>query len=194
MNRKKSWGEEHKSLLDRIIEDLRFNKINKYISKDCTLLDLGCGYNATLLKRYSNSIKQGTGIDLSVNINLKNVKLIKGRIDKKIKLPSNKFDIITSLAVIEHVDSPETMLKEAYRLLKKNGTLLITTPSKYNKPILEFLAFKLKTISKSEIEDHKRYYDKTSLRKELISSGFMQNKIKVKYFQLGLNIFAIAKK
>lgn len=194
MNRKRSWGEENKSILDRVIEYLRFNKINKYIPKNCVLLDLGCGYNATLLKRYSSSIKKGTGIDLSVNSNLKKIKLIKGRIDNKIKLQSNKFDVITALAVIEHVESPKTMLKEAYRLLKKNGILLITTPSKYNKPILEFLAFNLKVISKSEIEDHKRYYDKMSLQKELVLSGFTKIKVKIKYFQLGLNIFAIAKK
>ncbi|WKZ25991.1 MAG: class I SAM-dependent methyltransferase [bacterium] len=194
MNRKRSWGEENKSTLDTIIEYLRFNKINKYIPQNCVLLDLGCGYNGTLLKKYRNSIKKGVGIDLSVNDKDTDIKLIEGRIDKKIKLRSNEFDIITSLAVIEHVESPKTMLKEAYRLLKKDGILLITTPSKYNKPILEFLAFRINVISKDEIKDHKRYYDKFSLEKELALAGFSKNKIKVEYFQLGLNIFAIAKK
>jgi hypothetical protein len=43
----------------------------------------------------------------------------------------------------------------------------MTIPSVYSKPVLEFLAYKLKIISKDEILDHKQYYDKSKLLSKL---------------------------
>lgn len=192
--RKKSWGEHHKSLLDYVVERQRFTIINKFIKHNPSILDLGCGYDAKLLNNFKGRIKNGVGIDLSVGTCINKIKLIKGRVDKKINLKSGQFDIVTSLAVIEHVDFPEIMLKESFRLLKKGGILLITTPSRYSKPLLELLAFKLRVISGNEIADHKRYYDTNTLKRLLVNSSFSPNNIKIRYFQLGLNIFAIAKK
>jgi hypothetical protein len=40
---------------------------------------------------------------------------------------------------------------------------LITVPSWYAKPALEFLAFKLGIVSLEEIADHKRYYNRDDL-------------------------------
>jgi len=192
--RKKSWGEYPKSLLDLIIEKWRYSKIKKYIKRDSIVLDLGCGYDAKLLKSFQNIIKKGIGIDLNFNQKLKSekIKLIRGRADQKINLPLNSVNTIISLALIEHVENPDMMLSESFRILKKGGNLLLTTPSKYSKPLLEFLAFNLGIISKEEISDHKRYYNKKSLLTALLKAGFRKNKIKTRYFQLGLNIFARA--
>lgn len=192
--RKASWGESKQSILDKIIEQLRFYRIRRHIKPGVSILDLGCGYNAKLLKNLKNQFKIRVGIDLNVNGSIKNVILINGRVDKKIKLASNKFDTITALALAEHVEYPKVMYKETYRLLKKNGQFIMTTPSSMSKPLLEFLAYKLKIISIDEIMDHKRYYDKKSLKLALIESGFKQKNISIKYFQLGLNIIAITKK
>ncbi len=38
------------------------------------------------------------------------------------------FDVIVSCDVLEHVNDPKTALKEAYRCLKTNGTILMTVP------------------------------------------------------------------
>jgi 2-polyprenyl-3-methyl-5-hydroxy-6-metoxy-1,4-benzoquinol methylase len=183
-------------MLDKTIELLRLSKINKYIKPNLVILDLGCGYNGSLLNSISNKIKNGVGVDLSVSdkkIN-KNIKLIEGKADNRIELKSNSFDLVTALALIEHVENPGKMVKEAYRLLKKGGLFLITTPSVSSKPILEFLAFKLGVISYEEIKDHKRYYDIKSLKLLLIDSGFKANKININSFEFGMNILAIAKK
>jgi ubiquinone/menaquinone biosynthesis C-methylase UbiE len=192
--RKISWGEYNKSLPDILIEKVRSTKISKYIKGGSVLLDLGCGFEAPFLKSISKKIKTGIGIDVSVakDKRSKNITLVKGRVDEKIKMESNQFDAVTALAIIEHVENPEKMLKESYRLLKKGGDILITTPSKYSKPILEFLAFKLHVISQEEIGDHKRYYDIGSLRDALKKSGFIN--IKLEYFEFGINLFAKATK
>lgn len=193
--RKKSWGQHGRSYLDVVIEKLRFLKIRSRIGGG-NVLDLGCGYNANLLKSVEKNIKRGIGIDISTNKNLnsKKIKLINSNVDKKINLPSGSFDTMVSLAVIEHLSYPEIMLEESYRLLKNGGKLIATTPSRESKPILEFLAIKAHLISSDEIKDHKRYYDKKSLVKALVQAGFKKAKIEVKYFELGLNIMAVATK
>ena len=192
--RNKSWGETKISLLDKVIQKLRYHQVKKHINKSSSLLDLGCGYDAEFLNSIDN-IKQKTGIDLSVNKNIKNSKTIlkKSMVDKKIDIKSNSFDFITALALIEHVKNQNIMLAEAHRLLRKGGSLIITTPSKKSKPLLEFLAYKLKVISITEIRDHKRYYDINSLTSALIKAGFKKDKIYIKYFNF-LNIIAKATK
>lgn len=190
--RKESWGEYKKGIIDLFIEKVRTSKIIGDIKSHSVILDLGCGYEATFLNLISNKIKKGVGLDISVTPikTSANITLIKGKVDQDIKLNSNQFDNITALATIEHVKNPNKMIKESYRLLKKGGVLSITTPSKYSKPILEFLAFKLKLISATEISDHKRYYDKNTLRDVLTQNGFKENKIEIEYFELGVNILA----
>ncbi|MEM2512589.1 MAG: class I SAM-dependent methyltransferase, partial [Ignisphaera sp.] len=43
--------------------------------------------------------------------------------------PNEFFDLVLSLEVIEHLANPDNMLKEAYRVLRKGGYLLISTPN-----------------------------------------------------------------
>lgn len=190
--KRKVWGQYKKSVLDVLIEIYRLLRVAKYINNiNYKILDLGCGYNAELLSLFSSKIKQGVGIDFSVTKKSKgeNIILLDGHVDKHINLKDNSFDVITALALIEHVENPSKMLQEAHRLLKKNGILLLTTPEVKSKRLLEFLAFRMGVISKREIKDHKRYYSKKSLTKILINSGFSKEKIEIKTFEMGLNLF-----
>lgn len=193
--RKESWGQYKRSFLDHLIEKIRLSQVSNSI-KGKSVLDLGCGYNARLLTSNQNMITRGVGVDIFVNakLNSNKIKLIRSSVDTRLKLPSNNFDLVISLAVIEHVLKPEVMLSEAYRLLKRRGSLLITTPSSKSKFILEFLANKLKIISNKEIADHKRYYNKTTLTEALTEAGFKKENINIRSFELGLNILAEAKK
>jgi len=45
-----------------------------------------------------------------------------------IPLPDNQFDVITCLAVLEHVSRPWDAAKEMYRVLKPGGSLLLYVP------------------------------------------------------------------
>ena len=107
--------------------------------------------------------------------------------------PNESFEIITMLAVLEHLNYPLAMLQEIARVLKPNGILLLTVPSHLAKPVLEFLAFRLKIVSEAEIADHKRYYNKRDLR-ELVASVPELTLTKHTYFQLGMNNFCIIHK
>ncbi|MDP2104336.1 MAG: methyltransferase domain-containing protein, partial [Candidatus Gracilibacteria bacterium] len=121
-----------------------------------------------------------------------NIEIAESNLDDRISLDDNSLDIVTSMAIIEHLNHPEQYLKEVHRILKPNGTFVMTVPSVYAKPVLEFLAYKLGVISKEEILDHKRYYDRTKLREALMQAGFLEKNIHHSYFQLGMNNFVIA--
>jgi len=45
-----------------------------------------------------------------------------------IPLADGLFDVIVSTQVLEHLETPHKMLSEAYRLLKPNGSLVMTVP------------------------------------------------------------------
>ncbi|STP07620.1 class I SAM-dependent methyltransferase [uncultured Helicobacter sp.] len=98
------------------------------------------------------------------------------------------FEIVTMLAVIEHLHYPIDMLREIARVLKPNGILLLTAPSHLAKPVLEFLSYRLHLIDENEILDHKRYYNKRDLA-ESINQVSNLKILQHRYFQCGMNNF-----
>jgi len=102
-------------------------------------LDYGT-YDGKVLSELSKSnvIKEGIGVDLNINaINSakdipKNITLLPIR-PKESKLPfdDNSFDSISILDVIEHIHNQKTILLELKRVLKSEGTLIITVPRKH---------------------------------------------------------------
>ncbi|HJY98762.1 MAG TPA: class I SAM-dependent methyltransferase [Patescibacteria group bacterium] len=180
--------------LEYLLSVLRFKKVEQYIPKNSIIADLGCGYQGNFLRHVSSKIKLGIGYDVSVSKkNLpKNVTLISTNLNKKPNAKNNYYDCVAALAVLEHVENPEPFINNARTILKNGGRLIITTPHKKAKPILEFLSLKLGLISKEEILDHKNYFDETTLRRLLDSQRFKN--IKIGTFEWGLNLFAVARK
>lgn len=50
---------------------------------------------------------------------------------KKLPFRSNSFDIALLIQVLEHVDAPDKVIKEASRVLKPNGILVVSVPFFY---------------------------------------------------------------
>ena len=67
------------------------------------------------------------GLDTHVKKQTKNHR--KGTAEK-IPFEKNYFDCVVAGELIEHVKKPALFLKEANRVLKNNGLLIITTPNK----------------------------------------------------------------
>ncbi|WP_299245321.1 class I SAM-dependent methyltransferase [uncultured Brachyspira sp.] len=178
-------------ILDLFLRKYRINMVKPTIKKynNCRLLDIGCGWEARLLKSIEDYIEYGVGIDFKPP-ELKTHKLstIKMKLEKKLPFEDESFDIVTMLAVLEHISYPEDILREINRVLKKDGRLILTVPSKMAKPILEFMAFKLRIIDRAEIEDHKKYYNKNDIILCSEASNFILEKHR--YFQFGCNNFA----
>ncbi len=147
--------------MENFLSDCRYRKITLFISSSSEVLDLGCGYNGRLLQKIESKISRGVGLDISVSKDTgsEKIKLIKHDLNQPLPFSEDEFDTVTSLAVLEHLDEPQKSLQEIRRVLKPGGKLLLTTPSTYGKPVLDFLAF-LHLVSLREIEDHKSYFNK----------------------------------
>ncbi len=181
--------------LELVLRKLRIRKIIRRIPPGSRLCDFGCGTHVLFLNTIKSSLTSGIGLDLRLQPQFdKKIALVKCDIDGDIPLKPNTLDVVTSLAVLEHLNNPANNLREAYRILKNGGLLILTTPSPASKKVLEFLAFRLGVLSRDMIGEHKQYFDRTNLRNMLTCSGFEDEKIKINGFQMGFNNLVIAKK
>lgn len=178
-------------LLEPILRRIRISKIRKHVPKNCILCDIGCGFNAKFLLDISDYISEGYGFDKKIdNKRINNICIQNAEIANNIPLEDESVDCVTLLAVLEHLNNATKVLSECFRILKFGGVLILTTPSPFSKPILEFLSFKLKIVSPVEIADHKHYYSKEELVKIHECVGFKN--IETHSFEFGLNNLAVA--
>lgn len=192
------WGVKvNEALLEPLLRRFRLRHVSPVIRhyRDCRLLDVGCGASASLLRRYVADVRYAAGIDRRIvnGAEQQNLDLRQGDLGDPLPFPGSSFDVVTLLAVIEHVDDPIFLLSECARVLDRGGTLVITAPSWKAKPLLEFLAFKLHLVSSYEIADHKRYYDFNDLNRSIKAVNGL-SLIKHRYFQFGYNNFCLARR
>jgi ubiquinone/menaquinone biosynthesis C-methylase UbiE len=88
----------------------------------CRLLDVGCGWEARLLKSAEPYIDSGVGIDFKAPA-LESAKLrtISVTLDDKLPFDDDSFDVVTLMAVLEHLEKPLQILREIRRVLRKPG-------------------------------------------------------------------------
>jgi len=90
--------------------------------KDLLLVDFGCGDMP-----YRSVIEPHVGKYLGVDLEMNPKAEHHIDFDSKTTLPDNYADIVLSNQVLEHVDSPSGYLKEALRILKPGGSIILTT-------------------------------------------------------------------
>lgn len=199
MNRTNSFGNQKLSILDKIIYFMRIQQIKKHYNFDNkVIVDVWCGYNAVFLNYIKNkfSPKKLIAFDLKLNKEKLSdiwIKSIEWNLNNKFNLWED-VDLILGTAILEHLSDPITFLKSCYDNLQKWWCLLLTMPSIRSKPVLEFMAFRLKLIDSIEIIDHKEYYTKNKLIRYLELAWFERKNIKHNYFELYMNNFVLVKK
>lgn len=104
-----------------LLNDLQY-AFNKY-SKG-KLLDIGCG-NKPYSSLMPSAVSDYLGCDI-VQSSQKLVDVICEATD--IPLPDNTFDTILSTQTIEHIYDHKKMLKEASRLLRQGGSIILSGP------------------------------------------------------------------
>lgn len=117
-------------------------EIEKHFPRKCKILDIGCGAGM-LTNALSKEDHEVTGIDLS-RTSLATAK--KYDPTKKVTylwadgydLPfeDKSFDVVCAMDLLEHVESPYLLIKEASRVLKHGGLFFFHT---FNKNLFSFL-------------------------------------------------------
>lgn len=99
------------------------------IDRQSKILDLGCGDCCTLEFLATLSYDNLHGIDLTVKLDpdaSSAYQLYQGDLTAT-PFPDRAFDVAVSISVIEHGVDLDAFFREAYRLLKPNGLLFVTT-------------------------------------------------------------------
>ncbi len=114
----------------------KFNTVCDILPKNSDILDIGClnGNLYNFLKNKNISIKSFTGIDLSEKL----INLAKVRFPEqswvsadahKLPFEDKKFDVVCILETLEHINKPIDLVKEAVRVIKKDGVLIVSVPN-----------------------------------------------------------------
>jgi 2-polyprenyl-3-methyl-5-hydroxy-6-metoxy-1,4-benzoquinol methylase len=173
-------------LLTPWLHQKRTGIVKNFISGN--VLDLGCG--PADLSEFKG-VESYTGVELDNSRVLSLKKKYQNHLFYCMNLDrdefpdrKHKFDTIVMIAVIEHLSSPNNILSQLPALLKKQGKLIITTPSPLGDRIHKIGA-NFGLVSKEAAEDHEHIYNE----KELVDL-LSKNGLKVHIYQkfiLGLN-------
>ena len=194
--RSRSFWTSSLSFLDRVLFSLRIKKLKWVDFLNKKIVDFWSWFNADFLQFIASQNKWAELFAYDMKLNKEmlekiDIKTIEWNLNEPINIDF-WIDIASSTAVLEHLENPELFLSEVYSKLNNGWILILTVPSVWSKPVLEFLAYKLKIIDRFEIEDHKRYYDKKSLFEVLTKAWFKREDIKHEYFEIYMNNFVIA--
>ena len=150
------------------------------------ILELGCGEGATLgwLKSIDRCA-EGIGIELSETAALKAQEVVDRVIVTDIEraevaFPSEYFDCILCLDVLEHLQDPWRVLRELSRWLRQNGTLVASIPNVRYKSVVIDLALHGKfDYEAAGIMDrtHLRFFTRSSAVSLLQSAGLVVTEV-----------------
>ena len=132
------WKEDGKFKILHKIRPIRIEYILKHTHnnqiKNYEILDIGCG-GGLICESLSKLGGNVTGVDFvekNIQIAKKHAKINKLKINymhgdiEKIRF-KKKFDIIIMFEVLEHLDDWRKVLKNKFKILKNNGTIIIST-------------------------------------------------------------------
>ncbi len=161
------------------------NVIQENFPSSCKILDMGCGAGF-LTNELVKQNHEVTGIDISEqsleiakkNDSTKKVKYIHANV-YDVPLENCFFDVVCAMDLLEHVEDPQKVLREAHRLLKPNGMFFFHT---FNKNILSYLLI-IKAVDwfiPNAIENmhvYSLFIKPKNLKFLLKNTGFIQTKI-----------------
>ena len=160
------------------IVEPRINQIQSWINKKKKLersLEVGAGYGTFSKSLKSKKIFKKV-IVIEPNKKLSEICKQKGLVvinDTFFNFkPREKFDLISSFEVVEHLFSPKNFLKKSYNLLKKDGIICLSMPN-----ALGFDTLILKSNSTTFDHEHLNYFNVESFKILLRKIGFKQIEI-----------------
>jgi 2-polyprenyl-3-methyl-5-hydroxy-6-metoxy-1,4-benzoquinol methylase len=140
--------------IDIWLQRWRIGRAGRHVPHGSSVLDVG-SYDGALFRQLADRIGEGVGIDEEIDRSSQQegFRLVKGRFPDD--LTTEQFDVITMLAVLEHVPPAEQppFAQACARHLRPGGLLVITTPAPAVDWILDALRF-LRLIDGMSLEQH----------------------------------------
>ena len=140
-----------------------FNRFD--MKKGVKLLEVGCG-RGDFLEAFQQLRADCCGLDQEESAveNLGHLQVKKADVSKDpFPFEDNTFDIVYHKSLIEHLYSPEHLMRETYRVLRPGGRVIILTPDWVSQMKVFYEDF-----------THCRPYDATSLHDVLQVHGFSE--------------------
>jgi SAM-dependent methyltransferase len=96
-----------------------------------SILDVGCGDGSMLFRYFKNPPREFHGVEGAPNLKAaaeaRGIKMTSFDLNGRWPYEDNKFDVVFSNQVIEHIHNCRLFATEAYRVLKPGGTVIIAT-------------------------------------------------------------------
>lgn len=121
-----------------------------YSGKPGSILDIGAA-DGLMLNNLKEEFPNTTCIGIEHSNDLiacckgKTVCLLQGDA-QVLPMKENEFDVVIATAIIEHVSDPMQLIREAFRVMRKNGLIIVTTPH----PFWEKIATKIGHLKEDE--------------------------------------------
>lgn len=132
------------------------------------MLDVGCGtgINFSVLSKYGETFSSDASEEaLKFSKSRGTTGLVRSDLES-LPFTGSSIDVVTALDVLEHVDKDLAALDELFRVVKKNGMLVITVP-----------AYGFLWSEHDEALHHRRRYAASELRNKLTNAGFEVERI-----------------
>lgn len=155
-----------------------------YVRPGDRLLDVGC-HDGAFIARVRPRLASAIGIDpLADPSQDATVTILRGALpDVASRLDRERFDCVTVLATLEHVDDPAGVVRACFRLLAPGGRLVVTVPHPLAHRLVTAL-IRLRMADGMGLDLGGRF-DRRTVEPMLASAGF---RLRVKRsFELGLN-------
>lgn len=196
-----SWGQQDRfSIMDRLGMWLSERQIRRRVDgfQGKRIADVGCGYQAVLVRQILEDVAHATLLDVSICDELKanaKVTAVEGFLpDALERISDTTIDVVLCNNVLEHLSEPRVTIEHMRRMLVPGGVAFLNVPSWSGKVVLETAAFRLGWTSVVQINDHKAYYAPRDLWRVVIEGGFKPREIRCRTHKFGLNTYAVCTK
>jgi SAM-dependent methyltransferase len=152
------WFAVRKKLLKSILSSIN-------VPINGVTLDIGCGVGSNLRALGLAGLYKTVGLDrsfyaLSLAKSRLNLPLINGDLNQ-LPVRSKSFGLIIAMDILEHLEDDANGIRELYRVLKNEGTLILTVP-----------AFGFLWGIQDVVTGHKRRYSRKEILVKLRQGGF----------------------
>ncbi len=152
-----------------------YNRLCRYLPPKSKILDIGCGDGSFICKAKENFVCTGIEIsDYLASLAKKHsgIKVITGNF-LNTEFNSEKYDGVTLISLLEHLDDPLQAMKKCFEFLRQGGVLLVKTVN-YN-----CLNRRIKRGGWTGFRppDHVVYFNPSNLKLLLKKVGFKKIKI-----------------